>query len=59
MSAVVGVHRKSEVGLIVPGQFIAATKNLRAAIVLWNKVLKQKNKHFHFELSFDDYQNSK
>ena len=33
-SAVVVVPRKREVGLVIPGQFTAATKKLRVATVL-------------------------
>ena len=58
-SAAVVVLRKSEVELVVPAKFMAATKTLKVANVLYNKILNEKNKHAHFELSFDDSKNLK
>ena len=58
-SLVAAVTRKREVRLVVPGKFTPVTKKLWVATVLSIKILKEKNKHSHCELSFDDSKNLK
>ena len=54
VSALVAGPRKSEVRLVAPVKFTAATKELRVVTILSAEILKIKTKYIHFELRFAD-----
>ena len=46
--------RKREAGIFVPTKFPAGKKPLRVGTAFSKEILKQKNKHSYFELSFGE-----